>query len=199
MRSIAGFNGSSVNGSFAAGESISASALNKLATGIDATRTMPSNDLLYQSNTNGTAYALPQQVYYTATGNPLDPSLSGDKVTIAPGTVNRYIPKIGANYIDETPRPTLTVTDDGYILVKCTYEVNRFFPRTAEIVFLAVPTPPFDTDNESYYPLGKITKTVVGTVTSYSLSGTGLFNNSNLAVNRLKAGANIATWWWTRV
>jgi hypothetical protein len=160
---------------------------------------MPSNDLIFNVGTGGTAYSLPQQVYYVATGNPLDPSLDGDKVTIAPGTVNRYIPKIGSNYIDETPRPTLTVTDTGYVLVKCTYEANKFFPRTAEIVFLAVPTPPVDTNTESFYPLGKVTKTVVSGVTTYSLSGVGFFSNSNLAVNRLKAGANIATWWWTRV
>tara|TARA_R110000868_G_scaffold297840_2_gene558127 strand:+ start:376 stop:966 length:591 start_codon:yes stop_codon:yes gene_type:complete len=196
MRSISGFNGSSINGSFAAGESISASALNKLATGIGQAQTMPSNDVQFMGNTGGTSYALPQQVYYASTGNPLDPTLSGDKVTIQPGTVNRYIPKIGANYIDETPRPTLTVTDTGYVLVKCTYEVNKFFPRTAEIVFLAVPTPPADTDTESFYPLGKVTKTVVDSVTTYSLQ---TFQNGNLAVNRLKAGANIATWWWTRV
>jgi hypothetical protein len=196
MRSISGFNNSSLDGSFSAGQPISAAALNKLGTGVDITRTMMSNDVQFVSNTGGVSYSLPQQVYYSATGNPLDPSLNGDKVTIQPGTVNRYIPKIGANYIDETPRPTITVTDNGYILVKCTYEANKFFPRTAEIVFLAVPTPPADTDTESYYPLGRVTKTVVDSVTTYSLQ---IFQNGNLAVNRLKAGANIATWWWTRV
>jgi len=193
MRSIAGFNGSSINGSFAAGESISASALNKLATGIDATRSMPSNDILYQSNTHGTAYALPQPVYYAATGGPLDPNLSGDKVTIQPGTVNRYIPKIGSDYIDKVPAPTITVTDNGYVMVKVTHEPNKYFPRTAEVVFEAVATPPVDTETTSYYPLAKVNKTTVGGTNTYALQ---YFSNGNLIVNRLKSGQGAATWWW---
>jgi len=196
MRSIAGFNGSSINGSFAVGESISASALNKLATGIDATRSMPSNDILYQSNTNGTAYTLPNSVYYAPTGGPLDPTVGGvdgDKVTIRPGTVNRYIPKIGSDYIDKVPAPTITVTDNGYVLVKVTYEPNKYFPRTAEVVFEAVATPPVDTETESYWPLAKVNKTTVGSTTSYALQ---YFSNGNLIVNRLKSGQGAATWWW---
>ena len=196
MRSLTGFNSNAVQGAFAKGQPIMASDLNKLGSASDSAQTQMSNDITFLAGGNGTAYGLPQGVYEVSIGNPLDPSLDGDKVTIAPGTVNRYIPKIGANYIDETPRPTLTVTDTGYVLVKCTYEVNKFFPRTAEIVFLAVPTPPADTDTESFYPLGKVTKTVVDSVATYSLQN---FEVGNLAVNRLKAGANIATWWWTRV
>jgi hypothetical protein len=193
MRSIAGFNGSSINGSFAAGESISASALNKLATGIDATRTMPSNDFLYQANTNGTAYTLPKPVYYTPTGNPLDPKLNDDKVVIQPGTVNRYIPKIGSDYIDKVPAPTITVTDNGYVLVKVTHEANKYFPRTAVVVFEAVATPPVDTETISYYPLAKVNKTTVGSINTYALQ---YFSNGNLIVNRLKSGQGAATWWW---
>jgi len=68
MRSISGFNGSSINGSFAAGDPISASKLNQLATGIDITRTMMSNDIQFMGNTGGTAYSLGQQVYETAQG-----------------------------------------------------------------------------------------------------------------------------------
>jgi len=193
MRSIAGFNGSSINGSFAAGESISASALNKLATGIDATRTMPSNDILFQANTNGTAYTLPQQVYYGPTGSPLDPRLDDDKVTIQPGTVNRYIPKIDGNYIDKVPAPKITVSADGYILVKVTHQPQKYFPRTAEIVFLPVATPPVDVDTISYYPLAKVNKNETGGITSYSLQ---YFSKGNLIVNRLKSGQGAATWWW---
>ncbi len=194
MRSIAGFNGSAINGSFSAGEPISASALNKLASGVGQAMTMPSNDVQFMGNTGGTAYALGQQVYYAPTANPLDPQINGDKVTIVPGTVNRYIPKIGTVYIDATPPPQITVNDNGYILVKVTYEVNKYFPRTAEIVFMAVSSPPADTNTESYYPLATVTKTTISGTDYYSL---GVFGyNSNLVVNRLKAGANIATWWW---
>jgi hypothetical protein len=126
--------------------------------------------------------------------NPLSPRLSGDKVTIEPGTVNRYIPKIGANYIDATPAPTLTVTGEGYVLIKATYEVNKFFPRTAEAIFASGSTVPADTNSESYYPIAKINTVSSGGVTTYTLSY--LTSNGNLIVNRLKAGASIATWYW---
>lgn len=63
MRSISGFNGSSINGSFAAGEPISASALNKMASAIDMAKTGMSNDVQFLGDNGGTAYGLPQQVY----------------------------------------------------------------------------------------------------------------------------------------
>lgn len=193
MRSISGFNNSSLEGSFAPGQPISAAALNKLGTGIEITRTMMSNDVQYLAGTGGTAYSLPQQVFQPASGGTLDPNINGDKVTVVPGTVNRYIPKIGTEYMDKIPRPQITVTDNGYILVKVTYEANKYFPRTAEIVFLAVATPPVDTENESYYPLAKVNKTTTGGVDSYKLDYLG---NGNLIVNRLKSGQGAATWWW---
>ena len=64
MRSISGFNNSSLDGSFAPGQPISAAALNKLGTGTDITRTMMSNDVQYMANTGGTSYAMPQTPYY---------------------------------------------------------------------------------------------------------------------------------------
>ena len=62
MRSISGFNGSSTGGSFSTGEPVYASALNKLSTGIDQTRTMMSNDVQFNTATGGVVYALPQDV-----------------------------------------------------------------------------------------------------------------------------------------
>lgn len=126
---------------------------------------------------------------------PLTPNIAGNKVTIVPGTVNRYIPKIGADYIDKMPPPALTVTGEGYILVKASYVADKFFPRSAVIVFEAVTTPPEDTDTDSYYPLAKVNPNPLNT-SEYTLQ---LFSSGSLAVNRLKAGQNIATWWWTRV
>lgn len=193
MRSLTGFNSDSANGAFAPGQPIFASALNALATAADKARTMPSNDLVFNAGTGGTSYSIPQQVYFSSSSNPLDPFLSGDKVTIQPGTVNRYIPKIGTDYIDKVPAPTLTVTDEGYVMVKATYEANKYFPRTAEIVFEVVTTPPADTDTTSYWPLAKVQKATSGGVTTYSLQ---YFSNGNLIVNRLKSGQGQATWWW---
>jgi len=199
MRSLTGFNSNALQGAFAPGQPISASALNKLGTASDLAQTVMSNDFTFFAGNGGTGYGLPQEVYISASLNPLDPVISGDKVTITPGTVNRYIPKIGSVYIDSVPAPQLTVSNNGYILVKVTYEANKFFPRTAEIVFEAVASPPADTNTESYYVLAKVVKTLTDGVTYYSLTGVGVYNNSNLAVNRLKAGNNVATWWWTRV
>jgi hypothetical protein len=129
--------------------------------------------------------------------DPLDPSLSVDKVSVTPGTVNRYVPKIATTYLDDPTPPTITVTGEGYVSVKCTYEANKFFPRTAEIVFTSGATVPVDTNTESYYPIAKVNSTTVGMVTTLSL--VRLVTSGNLAVNRLKAGASTATWWWTRV
>jgi len=127
----------------------------------------------------------------------LNPSLSGDKVSVSPGTVNRYIPKIGSVYIDAASAPKITVSGPGYICVKCTYAANSFFPRTATIVFETGDTPPVDTNSQSFYPLAKVNEETTGGVTS--LTFTRLVEPANLVVNRLKAGANNATWWWTRV
>lgn len=196
MRSLTGFNSNALQGAFGKGQPISASELNKLGTAADAAQTVMSNDFTFFAGNNGTGYGLPQEVYVSSGLNPLDPQIIGDKVTITPGTVNRYIPKIGDVYIDASPPPELTVTDNGYVLVKVTYEVNKYFPRTAEIVFLAVATPPADTNTESYWPLAKVVKTITEGVTYYSLTGVGFYSNGNLVVNRLKAGNNIATWWW---
>jgi hypothetical protein len=130
----------------------------------------------------------------TASIPPLNPQLDGNKVSVSPGTVNRYIPKIGSTYIDASTPPTITAEGPGFICVKCTYEVNKFFPRTATIVFEPGATPPVDTGTESYYPLAKVNETTVDGVSVLSM--VRLVDPANLVVNRLKAGDNVATWWW---
>ena len=122
---------------------------------------------------------------------PLVPYLNDNKVTITPGTVNRYIPQISSVYIDATTPPQITVTGEGYILVGVTYEVNKFFPRTAEIAFVSGATVPADTNTTGYYPLAKINSPGGGVFSMVRLSSMG-----NLIVNRLKAGASTATWYW---
>jgi hypothetical protein len=128
---------------------------------------------------------------------PLNPQLNGNKVNASPGTVNRYIPKIGGTHIDAATPPTITAEGPGFICVKCTYEAGKFFPRTATIVFEPGASPPADTNTESYYPLARVNETTVGEVNVLTM--VRLVEPANLAVNRLKAGANTATWWWTRV
>jgi hypothetical protein len=63
MRSISGFNSGSLDGSFAAGQPVSASALNRLAGSVDKNRPMMSNDIQFLSGTGGVASSVPQQLY----------------------------------------------------------------------------------------------------------------------------------------
>lgn len=197
MKSLTGFNGSSINGSFASNSPIYASDLNQLAAGIDQTRTMPSNDIQFMGNTGGTAYSLGQQVYYgNAVPPPLNPRLDKDKVTVYPGTVNRIVPKIEDDYIDADTVPTITVTGEGYICIKLTYVASTFFPRTAEIIFFEGSVTPEDTETEGYYPLSKINSVTVDEVTTYSQI---VLSYGNFVCNRLKSGANPAAWYWATI
>jgi hypothetical protein len=122
----------------------------------------------------------------------LNPSLEGDKVSVSPGTVNRYIPTMGGVYLDDSTPPTITITGAGHVLVRATYESGKFFPRTATIVFESGSTPPADTNTDSYFPLAKVNSTS-GVYSIVKLS------SGNLVVNRLKAGDNTATWWWQAI
>jgi hypothetical protein len=120
-------------------------------------------------------------------------SLSEDKVSVSPGTVNRYIPQIGSVYIDAATPPTITIEGPGYVMVKATYQVNTFFPRTATIIYHSGATVPTDTNTDGYYPLARVNEVSSGGTTTRVLT---LLSTGNLVVNRLKAGANNATWWW---
>ena len=193
MADISGFGSGPLLGGTYAGEPLSARTVNKYAGMIHGNVTGASNDLTFQNSSGGVTYGINQGVYTVSTGDYLDPNLNGDKVTVTPGTVNRYIPKIGTVYIDADPAPELTVTDEGYILIKVTYEANKFFPRTAEIVFQSGTSVPADSETESYWALAKVNKDT-STPPKYSLLKLGV---GNKVVNRLKAGSNTATWWWT--
>jgi hypothetical protein len=117
------------------------------------------------------------------------------KVTIKPFTVNRIVPKIDNEYLDATEAPELEMFGEGYVAVKCTHEPEKFFPRTAEIVFLMggdLSSYP-DTETESYFPIAKINPTGTNTYTIIQLS------SSNLVVNRLKSGSNEAFWLWDEI
>jgi len=197
MRSLTGFNSDSANGAFAPGQPIYASTLNSMATCADKSRTMPSNDLVFNAGVGGTAYSLGQQVYYgNAAPPPLNPRLDNDKITVYPGTVNRIVPKIEDDYLDASTPPSITVTGEGYICIKLTYVSSTFFPRTAEIIFFEGSVTPADTETEGYYPLSKINSVTVDEVTTYSQI---VLSYGNFVCNRLKSGANPAAWYWATI
>lgn len=104
MRSISGFNNSSLSGSFAAGQPLSATALNKIGNGVDMARTMPSNDVIFVANNGGASYSLMPQVYQQDGGGAaatfyqqyqlevasieISPGVFAQKLKLAKGTVN---------------------------------------------------------------------------------------------------------------
>lgn len=103
MRSISGFNNSSLSGSFAAGQPISAAALNKIGNGVDIARTMPSNDVVFVANNGGASYSLMPQVYQQSGSGAftfyqqyqldvvnieVSPGVFAQKLKLAKGTVN---------------------------------------------------------------------------------------------------------------
>ena len=104
MRSISGFNSGSLDGSFAAGQPISASALNKMAGSVDKCRPMMSNDIQFLAGTGGVAMGQPQQVIQTEGGGAaatfyqqyqlevasveVSPGVFAQKLKLAKGTVN---------------------------------------------------------------------------------------------------------------
>jgi len=118
------------------------------------------------------------------------------KFSVRAATVNRVVPKMNSKYLDASPPPDgPAITGEGYIAVKCTYVEATFFPRTAEVVFLAGANMDAyaDTETTSYFPLAKINVTGSGATASYSVIQ---LSSSNLVVNRLKSGDNSAVWWW---
>ena len=116
--------------------------------------------------------------------------------SVYPGTVNRIVPQMNSAYLDTSPPPdSVPITGEGYVAIKCSYVANTFFPRTAEVIFISGATLDGweDTLTESYFPVAKINASGSGASKVYSVVQ---LSNSNLVVNRLKAGANEASWWW---
>lgn len=219
MRSIAGFNGSSVNGSFSAGQPISANELNKLATGIDITRTMMSNDIQFQGNTGGTAYALPQQVYDMAVGEavpcPLqiyglfyDTELDQYFCYVSPGHVNNVVVTDGHEH-DLVDKPKIRVFQTGltgdattnYIYIACRNGGDPpEFPTTDEGAYIYVTEDPeTDTDEVGYFLIGVVIgstdiETDIDTLETTNYKGCG-----SLWAERFKCGDNPAIYWWSAV
>lgn len=225
MRSIAGFNGSSINGSFAAGESISAAALNKLATGIDITRSMPSNDILYQANTNGTAYTLPQQVYYgTSDGLPcagqiynLRYDVDEDEyyINITPFHVNGLIvTDYDDNLLTDEPPPNIQVfttgisTDSENPSVNYIYVVCEASDATAEATYPVDDPPPYivvetsqksDTNDVAYFLIGIVTGWTDAETDVDTLTIQNFKGCGSLMTARLMCGSGSATYFWSAV
>jgi len=88
MGSITGFN-SSVTGAFSAGDPISASKLNRLASGVELTKTQFSDGLIYQGGPSGVPYTVQYPTPFSIEGAPeqFQVKMDGNKMYIAKGRV----------------------------------------------------------------------------------------------------------------
>lgn len=120
---------------------------------------------------------------------------AGDrKVYIIPGTVNQLIPKVSSTYIDALPRPTISVTANGYIILRVERVANQPFPNTPTIYYNA--TIPADTTTYGYFALASVTVTGSAT-TGYGLSISSFRSPLIGAVHVSRASFNgDATYYW---
>lgn len=129
MRSISGFNSGSLDGSFAAGQPVSANALNQLAGAADKSRPMMSNDIQFMSGMGGVSFGLGQGTVDAPTVFPWQLTDNGDDTfSVYPSTINSLIPCIGnigsqnllTSRSDPSPRAAYAWNAEGecYIYLK---------------------------------------------------------------------------------
>jgi len=127
---------------------------------------------------------------------PLTVQISDEsKVYIVPGTVNQLIPKIGSTYIDATPRPTITVSASGYIILEVSRVAGQPFPNNPIIYWSS--SIPSNTASNGYFNLASVT------VTGSPTTGYGLAINNYrspyigaVSVGRQKFGSTATYHWW---
>jgi hypothetical protein len=122
-------------------------------------------------------------------------SAGSDKVYIVPGTVNQLIPTVSGTYIDAIPRPTITVSASGYIILRVVRVAGQPFPNTPTIYWSA--TIPADDTTYGHFNLASVT--VTGTATT----GLGLAINNYrspyigaVSVGRQTIASNAGYYWW---
>lgn len=122
-------------------------------------------------------------------------SAGSDKVYIVPGTVNQIVPKVDGTYIDALPRPTITLSASGYIILRVERVTDQPFPNTPTIYYNA--TIPADTTSYGYFALASVTKT--GTATtgySYNIASFRSPYVGAVHVSRAGFGSNFYYYWW---
>jgi len=120
---------------------------------------------------------------------------SQGKIYIIPGTVNQLIPTVSGTYIDARPRPTITVSASGYIILRVVRVAGQPFPNTPTIYWSA--TIPADTTTYGHFNLASVT------VTGSPTTGLGLAVNNYrspyigaVSVGRQTIASNAGYYWW---
>jgi len=117
------------------------------------------------------------------------------KVSIIPGSVNQLIPTVSGDYIDAIPRPTITISASGYIILRVVRVAGQPFPNTPTIYWSA--TIPADDTTYGHFNLASVT------VTGTAATGLGLAINNYrspyigaVSVGRQKFGGVATYHWW---
>ena len=122
-------------------------------------------------------------------------SVTESQVSIIPGSVNQLIPTVDGTYIDAIPRPTITVSASGYIILRVVRVAGQPFPNTPTIYWSA--TIPADTTSYGHFNLASVT------VTGTAATGLGLAINNYrspyigaVSVGRQTIATNAGYYWW---
>jgi hypothetical protein len=178
MRSLTGFNSSYLQGSFGAGEYITASALNKIGVGLDMNRAMMSQGVQFTNSAGGVAFNTPQDAVDIGTTQPpffvyLVKEEGADAVRVTVGTVNNVIPLInGTLMTDPTYTPILLPTSAGdyQIVIKCKADPPpASFPKLdTEIKYETYPTT--DTDDYGFIAIANVRIEIVDSKKTITLT-----------------------------
>jgi hypothetical protein len=178
MRSLTGFNSSYLQGSFGAGEYITASALNKIGVGLDMNRAMMSQGVQFTNSAGGVAFNTPQDAVDIGTTQPpffvyLVKEEGADAVRVTVGTVNNVIPLInGTLMTDPTYTPILLPTSAGdyQIVIKCKADPPpASFPKLdTEVKYETYPTT--DTDDYGFIAIANVRIEIVDSKKTITLT-----------------------------
>jgi len=117
------------------------------------------------------------------------------KVYVVPGSVNQLIPTVGGTYLDAIPRPTISVSASGYIILEVSRVAGQPFPNSPVIYYSA--TIPSNTSSNGYFNLASVTVTgTVGTGLSISVTNYRSPYIGAVSVGRQKFGGSATYHWW---
>ena len=118
-----------------------------------------------------------------------------NKVYIVPGTVNQLIPTVSGTYIDALPRPTITLSATGYIILRVERVANQPFPNNPVIYYNA--TIPADTTTYGHFALASVTKSgSAATGFSYSIASFRSPLIGAVHVSRASFDSGTNYYWW---
>jgi hypothetical protein len=118
-----------------------------------------------------------------------------NKVYIVPGTVNQLIPTVSGTYIDALPRPTITLSATGYIILRVERVANQPFPNNPTIYYNA--TIPADTTSYGHFALASVTKLgSAATGFSYSIASFRSPLIGAVHVSRASFDSGTNYYWW---